>query len=96
MAGADRRQDEIRRRIEAERVELARAVDALRAEVGRALDIESKLRAKLPVVAAATAGAGFVLGGGIGATLRYFARRGREHPLDEQARAGRFALVKRD
>lgn len=95
MAAADRGTPEaIRRQIEGERDELARAVDALRSELGAAADIPGKLRANLPAVAGAAAGAGFLLGGGIGATLRYFARRGRDS--DEQARAGRFALVRRD
>jgi hypothetical protein len=33
---------------------------------------------KLPALAAGAASVGFVLAGGIGATMRYFARRGRE------------------
>jgi hypothetical protein len=40
--------------------------------------VAGKLRAKLPVAAAGALSAGFVLAGGIGATMRYFARRGRE------------------
>jgi hypothetical protein len=37
---------------------------------------------------------GFVLGGGIGATMRYFARRGREQT--ERVRVGRFSIFDRD
>jgi hypothetical protein len=66
--------EELEREIEAERQQLAHAVEQLRDELGLA----SKLRAKLPVAAAGAAAAGFVLAGGIGATMRYLARRGRE------------------
>ena len=71
--------EEVRRDIEAERERLASAVEELREEVGEAADITGKMRANLPVVAVGALGAGFVLAGGIGATMRYFARRGREH-----------------
>ena len=66
----------------------------LRAEIGEATDIGAKLRAKLPVVAAGALGAGFVFAGGIGATMRLLARRGREGRT--KARVGRFSLVDRD
>lgn len=79
----------IREEIAAERAELARTLDELRAEV----DVTKKLGRKLPVVAAGALGAGFVLGGGIGATVRLLMRRGREGK--EQARVGRFSLAKR-
>jgi hypothetical protein len=69
---------QVRREIESERNQLATAVDSLRDELGEAADIAGKLRAKLPAAAAAAFGAAFVLAGGIGATMRYFARRGRE------------------
>jgi hypothetical protein len=39
-------------------------------------------------------GAGFVLAGGIGATMRFLARRSREG--QERVRVGRFRLVRRD
>lgn len=68
----------VRREIEAERRELATAVERLRDGLGAATDVAGKLRANLPVVAAGALGAGFFLSGGIGATMRYFARRGRE------------------
>jgi hypothetical protein len=80
----------IRRDLEVERDRLARAVDELRSEVGQATDITGKLKAKLPLVAAGAAGTGFFVAGGIGATLRYLARRGREG--HETARVGRWSI----
>jgi hypothetical protein len=79
----------IREEIAAERAELARTLAELRAEV----DVTRKLGGKLPVVAAGALGAGFVLGGGIGATMRLLMRRSREGK--EQARVGRFSLARR-
>jgi hypothetical protein len=89
MAGADGRSTEdVRRDIATEREQLAGAVEDLRTGIGEATDITARLRAKLPLVAA---GAGFVLAGGVGATMRFAARRGREGR--ERARLGRFAVV---
>ena len=68
----------VRREIETERNQLAHAVEELREGLGEATDIAGKLRAKLPVVAAGALGAGFFLAGGIGATMRLLARKGRE------------------
>lgn len=68
----------VRREIEAERRELADAVEQLRDGIGEVTDVTAKLRSKLPVVAAGALGAGFFLAGGIGATMRFFARKGRE------------------
>ena len=85
--------EEVRREIEAERERLASAVEELREEVGDATDLTRKLRGKLPVVAAGALGAGFVLAGGIGATARLLARRGREGKT--KARLGPFSLVDR-
>jgi hypothetical protein len=85
---------DVRREIEAEREQLAAAVETLRDEIGEAADVTGKLRARLPVVAAGALSAGFVLAGGIGATMRYFARRGREG--HEKARVGRFSLFDRN
>ena len=91
MDGADgRTQQDVRRRIEAEREQLARAVHDLRGELG----FGDKLREKLPAVAAGAAGFGFLLGGGVGATMRLLARRGREGKT--KARLGRYAFVERD
>jgi len=50
----------------------------LREGLGEATDVAGKLRANLPVVAAGALGAGFFLAGGIGATMRFLARKGRE------------------
>jgi hypothetical protein len=68
----------VRREIEAERRELAAAVEHLRDGLGEVADVSAKLRSRLPVVAAGALGAGFFLAGGIGATMRYLARKGRE------------------
>jgi hypothetical protein len=86
--------DQIRRDIEAEREQLAEAVDDLRDGIGEATNIGAKLREKLPIVAGAAAGAGFLIAGGIGATMRLLARRSREGT--EKARFGRFRVVDRD
>jgi hypothetical protein len=86
--------EDVRREIEAERDQLAAAVDELRAGIGEATNIGAKLKAKLPVVAAGAVGVGFVVAGGIGATMRMFARRSREGK--EKARFGRFRIVDRD
>jgi hypothetical protein len=66
--------EELKREIEAEREQLAGAVDHLRDELG----VAAKLKAKLPLVAGGAAAAGFVLAGGIGAAMRFLARRSRE------------------
>ena len=68
----------VRREIESEREQLATAVEHLREGLGEATDVAGKLRGRLPAAAAGAFGAGFVLAGGIGATLRLLARRGRE------------------
>jgi hypothetical protein len=83
----------IRQEIETERNELASAVDELREGIGQAADIGGKLRSNLPVAAAGALVAGFVLSGGIGATMRLVLRRGREG--EEKARFGPFSLVNR-
>lgn len=90
MGGNARTPEHVRREIEREREELAHAVDSLRTEIGEA----TNLRGKLPVVAAGALGAGFVLAGGIGATMRLLMRRTREG--HEKARFRRFRLVDRD
>ena len=80
----------VRREFEAERERLGLAVDDLRA----GMDINAKLKDKLPVAAAAALGIGFVVSGGIGATMRLLMRRGREGRT--KARFGPFSLVDRD
>jgi len=91
MAGANgRTPEQVRLDIEAERNRLAAAVDDLRA----GMDVNAKLKDKLPVAAIAALGAGFVISGGIGATMRLLMRRSREG--HEKARFGPFALIDRD
>ncbi|HEY8775493.1 MAG TPA: hypothetical protein VIM33_03310 [Gaiellaceae bacterium] len=86
----NRTTEQVRRDIEAERDRLASAADDLRA----GMDINAKLKGKLPVAAAAALGLGFVVSGGIGATMRLLMRRGREGRT--KARFGPFSLVDRD
>jgi hypothetical protein len=94
MAASKRTPEDIRREIETERTELASSVEQLRSSIRTATDVGAKLRANLPVAAAAALGAGFVLSGGIGATMRLLFRRGREGST--RARFGRFVVVDRD
>lgn len=69
---------EVREQIRKERTALADSLDELRGELGEATDVAAKLGGVLPMAVAGAAGAGFVLAGGIGATVRYFMRRSRE------------------
>jgi hypothetical protein len=69
---------QVRSDIEAEREQLAQAVEELREGLGEATNVAAKLRARLPAVAVGALGAGFFLAGGIGATMRLLARKGRE------------------
>ena len=55
--------------------------------------MSAKLRAKLPAAAGGALAAGFLIGGGIGATVRLVFRRGREG--ETKATYGRFRLVDR-
>ena len=82
--------EQVRLDIVAERDRLAEAVDDLRGE----MDVNAKLRPKLPLAAAAALGAGFVISGGIGATMRLVMRRSREGRT--KARFGPFSFVDRD
>jgi len=84
---------DVRREIATERDQLADAVEDLRTGLGEATDVGGKLRAHLPVAAAGALGAGFVVAGGIGATMRLLFRRGREG--EEKARFGPFAFIDR-
>jgi hypothetical protein len=68
----------VRREIETEREQLAHAVEELREGLGEATDVVGKLRARLPGVAAGALGAGFFLAGGVGATMRFLARKSRD------------------
>jgi hypothetical protein len=87
---AARTPEQIRSELDAQRTELAEAVDHLRGELGAAADLSGKLKSKLPIAAGAAASIGFVLAGGVGATMRYFARRGRES--DEKPGVGRWSI----
>ena len=64
----------VRRQIDVEQKELETAVEQLRDGL-----VAGKLHGKLPVVAVGALGAGFFLAGGVGATMRFLARKGREH-----------------
>jgi hypothetical protein len=88
--GTTAEQHRIRQEIAAERAQLARTLDELRTEV----DVTRKLGQRLPVVVAGALGAGFLLGGGVGASMRLLMRRSREGT--EKAKVGRFSLSRRD
>ena len=87
MAARRRTTDDLRHEIASEREGLASAVASLREE----MNLSRALRPKLPAIAAGAAGIGFVLAGGIGATMRLLARRGREGK--ELASVGGFSVV---
>ena len=91
MPSDGRNPEQLRSEIESERERLAQAVEELRSEMG--VGVSARLRAKLPIVAVGALGAGFVLAGGIGATMRLAFRRGREGT--ERARLGRFTIIDR-
>jgi hypothetical protein len=85
--------EDVRRDIAVEREQLADAVEDLRTGIGEATNVTAKVRERLPIVAAGALGAGFILAGGIGATMRLFFRRGREGKT--KARMGPFSFVDR-
>ncbi len=93
MADNARTPADVRRDLANERDQLASAVEEFRKELGEVADVRGKLSSSLPVVAAGALGLGFVLAGGIGATMRLLARRSREG--EEKARFGRFAFIDR-
>jgi hypothetical protein len=66
--------EDLKREIEAEREQLAASVENLRSELG----VAAKVKAKLPLLAGGAVATGFVLSGGIGAAMRFLARRSRE------------------
>ncbi len=90
----NRTTEQVRLELESEREQLADAVDSLRAGVKDATDVKAKIRGNLPVFTAAALGAGFVLAGGVGATMRMLFRRGGEEK--EKARFGRFSFFDRE
>lgn len=67
--------ERLQEQIEKERRELAASVEALRASASPI----AVLRGRLPLVLGAAFVAGFVLAGGIGATMRLLARHSREN-----------------
>jgi hypothetical protein len=73
-----RTSETVRREIERERNELATAVEQLREGLGEVTNVSARMRGNLPLVAAGALGAGFFLAGGVGATMRFLARKGRE------------------
>ena len=76
---AERRSQEVvRGEIAVERERLATAVDELRNRLGEATDVQRQVRSRIAVLAPAAFATAFVVSGGVGATMRYFARRGRE------------------
>ena len=85
---------QVRQDIEVERDQLAEAVEDLRGGLAEATDIKGKMRSNLPAGAAGALGVGFFLAGGVGATMRLLARRGREGTT--KAKVGPFSLVDRD
>jgi len=86
--------EQIRNELDAERTELAEAVVQLRGELGAAANVTGRLKAKLPVAAGAAASVGFVLAGGVGATMRYFARpRPARATRSSASAAGPFATA---
>ncbi len=82
--------EQVQKDIEAERERLAGAVEHLRTELGAATDVTAKLKPKLPLLAGGVASLGFVLAGGVGATMRYLARRSRDG--HDVASLGRWSL----
>jgi hypothetical protein len=80
--------DAVRLELVREREQLVDAVDELR----RRADVNAMVRSKLPLVLAGSLAAGFVLTGGIGATMRLIFRHGREGRT--VWRAGRYTLVR--
>jgi hypothetical protein len=83
----------LREQIAAEREQLAASVQGLRRQVGETVDVRARLGSKLSLAVAASAAAGFFLGGGVGATVRLLVRRGREG--HERAHVGRMSVVER-
>jgi uncharacterized protein YgbK (DUF1537 family) len=70
----ERTPEQIRASIESNRMDLGRAVERLRDEVAEATDWRKHLRNNHQQAVIAAAGAGFVLGGGIGGVLGIFRR----------------------
>jgi hypothetical protein len=79
MADAPTRTPEaVRSEIVRERQQLAEAVERLRDQLGGALDVNRRIRSRVGMLVPAAFATAFVVSGGVGATMRYLARRGRE------------------
>jgi hypothetical protein len=74
----NRTPEAVRQEIQAERERLAAAVVDLRNQVGAATDVNARIRARSRVLAPAAFAGGFLVGGGVGASMRLLARRSRE------------------
>jgi hypothetical protein len=68
----------VRNEIAAERQKLADAVDDLRIRLGDVADVKTQVRTRWRALTPAAFAAGFVVSGGVGATMRLLARRSRE------------------
>jgi hypothetical protein len=66
---------EVRGELERERQQLASSLERLRGELSRATDVTAKLRAHMPVALGAAFAGGFLVAGGVQATLRLAFRR---------------------
>ena len=82
--------EQVRRDIETERDRLARAADDLRAE----MNVNRQLKGKVLPAAVAALGIGFVVAGGIGATVRLLMQRRQED--ETKSRFALFSFVDRD
>jgi hypothetical protein len=72
----DRTPLQVRGELERERQQLATSLEKLRGELSDATDVTAKLRAHLPVALGGAFAGGFVVAGGVKATLRLVLRRG--------------------
>jgi hypothetical protein len=68
----------VRKDLANERRELAETVDELRSRLATATDVKGRIGSRLGMLVPAAFAASFVLAGGVGATMRYLARRGRD------------------
>lgn len=93
MARDAKSHEQVRKAIREEREQLAAAVEALRGELHEATDVARRLP-PTPVLAAGALAGGFLLSGGIGATMRLIFRRGREGRT--KAAVGRYRVVEHD
>lgn len=80
---------ELRHELAEERARLVSSLERLR----DSLDVGASVQPRLPLVLATAFVVGFVLSGGVGATMRLLARRGREGRA--KVTLGRLAVVER-